>query len=203
MEVNDRPGLLYERVSGPSMVEAFRARPWTLLSSARLLAELHTAMHASDVTAALPSQRERLARKIRQGEGLRPALREAAVRVLEGMPGGERLCHGDFHPGNVILSHRGPVIIDWLDATLGNPLADVARTSVILLGVRGSANVSWLERLLVGWYHQVYMRRTFELRAGGEREYRAWHPIVAAARMSEGIKEMGDWLREQVEAGLG
>ena len=27
-----------------------------------------------------------------------------------------------------------PMIIDWVDATIGNPVADVARTSVVLLG---------------------------------------------------------------------
>lgn len=38
----------------------------------------------------------------------------------------------DFHPDNVLLAARGPVIIDWPDATRGQPLADVARTSLLL-----------------------------------------------------------------------
>ena len=39
------------------------------------------------------------------------------------------LCHGDFHPFNVMLSPRGPIVIDWNNAHIGNPLEDVALLS--------------------------------------------------------------------------
>ena len=45
-----------------------------------------------------------------------------------------RLCHGDLHPSNVILTRDGPVIVDWFDASRGDPVADVARSSLMLLG---------------------------------------------------------------------
>ncbi|HEU0303891.1 MAG TPA: phosphotransferase [Gaiellaceae bacterium] len=44
---------------------------------------------------------------------------------------GQRLLHFDFHPDNVILSPRGPVVIDWANARPGEPAADVALTWVI------------------------------------------------------------------------
>jgi hypothetical protein len=34
----------------------------------------------------------------------------------------------------------------------------------------------------------------FNLRPGGENEYRHWLPIVAAARLSENIPELETWL---------
>jgi tRNA A-37 threonylcarbamoyl transferase component Bud32 len=40
--------------------------------------------------------------------------------------------HGDFHPLNVIMSSRGPVVIDWSKGGEGDPLADVAFSQVIL-----------------------------------------------------------------------
>ena len=45
--------------------------------------------------------------------------------------GGERLLHLDFHPDNVLLSRRGPVVIDWSNARAGEPALDVAMTWVI------------------------------------------------------------------------
>jgi hypothetical protein len=42
------------------------------------------------------------------------------------------------------------------------------------------------------------VKRYFELRPGGEAEYRAWWPIVAAGRMSEGVPGLEEWLRRQV-----
>ena len=44
---------------------------------------------------------------------------------------GERLLHLDFHPDNVLLSQRGPVVIDWTNARAGDPAFDVAMTWVI------------------------------------------------------------------------
>ena len=44
---------------------------------------------------------------------------------------GGRLLHLDFHPDNVLLSARGPVVIDWANARAGDPALDVAMTWVI------------------------------------------------------------------------
>jgi len=203
VEVSGRLGLIYERVDGPTMLEEISTKPWRLLRSARLLAELHTEMHASEVRVELPSQRERIEEKIKQARGLGSDLRDAKLKALEGMPVGHQLCHGDFHPDNVVITEQGPVVIDWKNATQGNPLADVARSSVVLLGVRTSERVSWWQKVMMEWYHRVYVRRYFELKGSGKEEYRAWYPIVAAARMNEGIVKLEEWLRGQAEMGLG
>jgi streptomycin 6-kinase len=44
---------------------------------------------------------------------------------------GQRLLHLDFHPDNILLSGRGPVVIDWTNARAGDPALDVAMTWVI------------------------------------------------------------------------
>ncbi|MEV6601923.1 phosphotransferase [Actinoplanes sp. NPDC051346] len=49
--------------------------------------------------------------------------------------GGVRVLHLDLHPENVILTPRGPVVIDWRNAVEGRPDLDVAMTAVILAEV--------------------------------------------------------------------
>ena len=121
----------------------------------------------------------------------------AAIRTL---PTGDRLCHGDFHPGNVLLAEQGEVIIDWIDATCGNPLADVARSTMIALGSVASDQIpNPFIKALVRLFHAIYIRHYFRLRPGGEREYRRWLPIVAAARLSEQIPELEAWLVAQAQ----
>jgi tRNA A-37 threonylcarbamoyl transferase component Bud32 len=44
----------------------------------------------------------------------------------------ERVLHLDLHPANVLLTARGPVLIDWTNATDGPPDLDVAQSAVIL-----------------------------------------------------------------------
>ncbi|MGW1549107.1 aminoglycoside phosphotransferase family protein [Streptomyces sp. NPDC002346] len=57
-----------------------------------------------------------------------------------GATGDDRVLHLDLHPDNVILTGRGPVVIDWSNAGAGDPAADVAMTMVTV----GSADVPGL-----------------------------------------------------------
>jgi aminoglycoside phosphotransferase (APT) family kinase protein len=43
--------------------------------------------------------------------------------------------HLDLHPANILLTSRGPILIDWANATDGPPDLDVALTAVILAQV--------------------------------------------------------------------
>jgi len=53
----------------------------------------------------------------------------------------DRVIHLDLHPENVIMSARGPIVIDWNTADDGPPDLDVALTALILAEVGvGPAN---------------------------------------------------------------
>lgn len=125
LQVNGRNGLVYERVDGTSMWELLGRYPWRVARYARQTAELHAQMHAADIQPDIPSQRTRLERKIGSADRLPAAVKDVVLNTLAGLPDGDRLCHGDFHPGNILLTADRAVIIDWIDASRGNPLADV------------------------------------------------------------------------------
>lgn len=46
-----------------------------------------------------------------------------------------RILHLDLHPDNVMLTTRGPVVIDWRNAAEGPPDLDLAMSAVILAQV--------------------------------------------------------------------
>jgi aminoglycoside phosphotransferase (APT) family kinase protein len=60
---------------------------------------------------------------------------------------GGGLVHLDLHPGNVVLTASGPMVIDWPNAARGDGLADVAYTWVILTTSRPEASL--LHRLIL------------------------------------------------------
>lgn len=197
---NDRNGLIYERVEGVSMLEVLPRKPWGIFSYSRRMAELHAEMHASTIQLDIPNQKQRIREKISQAEVLPAALRAKVLAALETMPDGNQLCHGDFHPGNIMIAEQGEIIIDWIDSALGNPLADLARTSIISLGsIEIAENQNPLMKALVRIFHSAYLRHYFSLRPGGENEYSRWLPVVAAARLSENISELEKWLIGQAE----
>ena len=108
------PDIVMERAAGPTMLDILGSRPWTVPAQARLLARLHGLVHRVPLS------------------GL-PALPPLPALPGEAGPAdGDVLLHRDLHPQNVILTQRGPMIIDWEGAARGPAIADVAMTWVIV-----------------------------------------------------------------------
>jgi thiamine kinase len=126
-----RPGLVLERLGGSDMLELLQRQPWRVLDLARALAKARLAVHGVQAPGDLPDLRQVLAARIEDAV-LPPPLRAFALRVLGGLPTGDRLCHGDFHPGNVLVAADRVSVIDWANAARGVPEADHARTVLLL-----------------------------------------------------------------------
>ena len=189
-------GLVYERVEGTSMFEVFKRSIWKTPQLARKMADMHFQLHQSHVESTLPPLKDKLERKLQNVAALPDQLKLRLLEKLSALPEGDRICHGDFHPGNIMLNGSDGKIIDWIDASRGTPLADVARTSILLLGA-ASTFPNPLQRAVIGWFHAIYLKRYFSLRQNGQEEYRLWLPVVAGARLSENITELEPWLLKQ------
>ena len=204
VQIDGRHGLIYERVQGESMLEVFRRQPWNVNRLGGLLAELHVRMHERVSDTGLPAQRSRLEYKIKNADALPDSVKSSLLGALQAQPDSDRVCHGDFHPANILLEGSDAAIIDWVDATRGNPLADVARTTIILLGAAKSSQIkNPFLKALVAMFHSTYLKHYFRLRPRGMDEYRRWLPIVAGARLNENIPELKTWLvKEAFKVGL-
>jgi len=190
LEIGGRQGILYERVEGPSMLRQLSAKPWLLFRLGRQLAELQTEVHKQKGTG-LPLLRSSLQASMQQVENLPPSLKSGVLRLAKRLPDGDALCHLDFHPDQVLMTAKGPVIIDWVTAHQGHPLADVARTCV-LLKVGQVPYAGWAMRAIVnlwrGLFHRTYIARYLELHPPvTQDEVRTWMIPVAADRLNEHI----------------
>jgi aminoglycoside phosphotransferase (APT) family kinase protein len=190
LEIRGRQGIVYERVEGPSMLRLSSTKPWLLFRMARQLAELHSEIHRQKGND-FPPLRSSLRTTIRDVETLPSDLKTDVLRLLEELPDGSALCHLDFHPDQVLITPKGPVVIDWMTAHQGSPLADVARTSIMLMfghvpyAGRVMRAVTNLWRQL---FYPSYLARYLELHPGASRdEIRTWMVPVAAARLKEQI----------------
>jgi hypothetical protein len=184
VKIHGRFGLIYDYHDAPSLLHTLGTRPWTVIGAALLFAEIQASIHAC-VVSELPSQRERLAARIVAAEPLSAARKWSLLRALDRLPDGERLCHGDFHPDNVLMEDQGPVLVDWADAARGNPWADVARTSLLLEVCAPPPGTPhpWLIELGRRGFHWLYLRRYTQLRPEDRWQLAAWRPVVAAARL--------------------
>lgn len=203
VEINGRRGLVYERVDGPSLMHTVERRLWTVRSAACLLADLQVSIHAQSVPE-LPSYREGLARDIGSAKALPDDLKQAILDRLASLPDGDVLCHGDFHMENIIMTARGPVIIDWMTAKRGHPLADVARSLLLAtVGVPTSGGPPlWLLDIVRGQFRAAYLKRYVQRTQADRAQLAAWQPIIAAARINENVPGEQEWLLASVRKAM-
>jgi aminoglycoside phosphotransferase len=182
-----RWGLVMDRIAGPTLGDLARDDPARLAECLEEMVRLHILVHAS-VEARLRSIKARLAANISRAAQLDGALKSRLLAGLATLPDGDRLCHGDFHPLNIIGEPGHTTIIDWLDAAVGHPAADVCRSFVLMSTVMPAAAMSYVDRYA-------------ELSGTTTTEIFRWLPYVAAARLTEGIASEEARLIEMASAG--
>jgi aminoglycoside phosphotransferase (APT) family kinase protein len=198
--VDGRPGLIMDRIDGEDLLTVLERQPWTFARAASRLGRLQAQLHDISAPPVLPDLRRTLLDRIDAAPHLPPHLAAYARDLLAELPDGDRICHGDFHPGNVIAHADGEVLIDWSNAARGDPMGDLARTMLLVrIGAlpadtpRFTRAVTQFGRklLLRAWLGSYRRVRTFD-----PSVIRRWETVGAAARLSEGIdEEVGPLLR--------
>ena len=169
--VNGRHGLIMERIDGQSMLEPMlKAGPEALIGMLGSFAAIHRSMleiHAPDA----PACKQRLAYQLERSGNNR------FLPHLHALPDGDRLCHGDFHPGNVLMCQGKPYVIDLMSCCKGAPVLDIARTYYLMsYGALDLIDAS-LHREIGAQYLQAMGIKLKEIAPA--------LPVVMAARLSE------------------
>ncbi|MBK8082804.1 MAG: phosphotransferase [Devosia sp.] len=170
-----RWGLVMSRAPGPSFGDALLADPAQLPRYLAALVGVHERIHRA-AGSGLARLKTRLAAALERAEGLDAATRADLGDRLAALPDGDRLCHGDFHPMNVMGPPEAPVVVDWLDATEGPPAADLCRTWLLLrLAAPPAFTAAWLAAAAPDPVRRAALA--------------AWLPILAAARLAENVPD--------------
>jgi aminoglycoside phosphotransferase (APT) family kinase protein len=187
--IDGRPASVWERIEGPTMWQQLLDRPDRSVQCGRRLADLQLALFELVPPVALPSQRDRLVSKIRLAAAKVHAGLAQALELIPERVGRLRLCHGDLHPSNVILSREGPVIVDWYDASRGDQVADVARTCLTLLGdgCAGPRHLPGSNGFMLDSLTRAYLERLWGPLELDHDRLERWQGINAVARMAEGL----------------
>jgi Ser/Thr protein kinase RdoA (MazF antagonist) len=149
----DGGDLVMQRLHGRDMLADLGRRPWRIARHARTLAWLHDRLHQVAAPDGLP-------------------------RPLG--PGGQVL-HLDLHPGNVMLTADGPMVIDWSNGAAGPAGADVAMAYLIMASSDTDALPSWL-RPAARALRRLFLRRFLAAVRADPGPYLA---RVAAYRMED------------------
>jgi serine/threonine protein kinase len=120
--------LVMDRVDGVPMMALAGKPPFPIRRLGHVLADLHERLHR------IPAP---------------PGLKVAPIP-------GDRVVHRDLHPLNVLMTDDGPVVIDWSNASAGDPAFDVADTWVLL--ACASPELKGIDRIVVPLGRRVIVR---------------------------------------------
>src|SRR5690625_3371747 len=140
VEINERPGIVFERIYGVPIKQLLfenlfnllngneQQDSWDVITSiARILSEVHQISNDE-----LPSQRDSIKYQILRVDYLSNSEKNAVIGMLERLPIDNKICHGDPNPDNILVSNEKIVLIDWNDTTKGNPEADIAEFVIMI-----------------------------------------------------------------------
>jgi len=185
-QIGERWGVIMTRIEGPSFADALIDRPAALQDYMNEMARLHVVIHrhAAPLLAGL---KVRLHGSILRATLLGSTRQRTLLNLLAEMPDGDQLCHGDFHPLNVLGTSVNASIVDWLDATRGPPTADVCRSYLLM---------THLDPAWASSYIDAYAAES----SVSPDDILAWLPIIAGARLAEDVASEAEALIAMVDA---
>jgi Phosphotransferase enzyme family len=185
-EVGGQWGLSFDRVTQKSFAEQMRGNWNDVPRYLRCMARLHIRIHSHQAIQ-FAGLKVTLAANIAATALLDMPRKQELLDAIVDMPDGDRLCHGDFHPENILGDISEPMIIDWLDARRGDPAADVCRSYVLLKLHADEIAIAYLDAYcrLSDTDHDTVLR---------------WLPYVSAAKLAEGVPDERDGLLKIIDS---
>ena len=128
-----RSAIVLSRHDGPTLAQLVRTRAVTPAQAGTLLAELALAVHRTVPPPGVISHRDLMLALLQSPGNLLPQpLAPVVHALLDGLPPEDGLCHGDLHPGNVIMTADGPRLIDWTRSRRAGAALDLGHCRVVL-----------------------------------------------------------------------
>ncbi len=177
-----RWGIVYDRVDGESL-ESWTLRTGDVHRCAGVLADAHRALTACRAAPGVPWWKDVLRAHVLAADGLSDVEQGSALAALDALEDGPWLCHGDLHPGNVLLAPTSPRVVDLSNLCRGPALYDVARTVHLVQGTpvpQGAADPQVL-RTLKDEVADAFLQAVGVTRAAVE----PYLAVVRAARVGE------------------
>jgi len=175
-KIDGKWAVVWEYVEGTSLDKLMEKNKGKEQQYLERFVDVQLDMHRHSATR-LPLLIEKMERKIKASE-LDSTARYEILGRLASMPKHVKLCHGDFTPGNVVITSKDEAyIIDWCHASQGNASADAAHT-YLLFHLAGNA-------VLADKYLALFCEKS-----NTERRYvEKWLSIVAASQLPKAKPE--------------
>ena len=130
VRVGSETGMVYELINAKTLGQVITAEPGMLEEYALKMSALLKKLHSTEFEpGSLPDARLSLRHWANIGARsgyYRMEDMEKVYAFINAIPERNTFIHGDFHPGNIMVSDGELILIDMGDASLGHPIVDLA-----------------------------------------------------------------------------
>jgi aminoglycoside phosphotransferase (APT) family kinase protein len=188
---DERPVLVMGWNPGRMMLDEVRGRPWRAYALGRQLGRVQARIHAVDAPGGEPALE-------RDWIGWAGPVDAALAARLAAIQRGRALLHLDLHPMNVLVAGgRISAVLDWANAAVGDPRADLARTWSLLRVAPSPPGVPKLVILPVRRAMEAGWRRGYRETAGWPADlapFLAWAVEVMVNDLAPKLGRPGVWI---------
>ena len=185
-KIENRWAIVSERIEGKTISELMKEYPENIDKYLNLFVDIQLEILSNEVPL-LNRIKEKFTRKLENATNIDENTKYELLQRLQGMKNHNKLCHGDYHPSNVIVKEDGTVyVIDWAHVTQGNASADAART-YLLFSIDNKEEVA-----------EKYLNLFSEKSGIEKNNIQRWIPIVAATQMTKNISEEQEFLSKWI-----
>lgn len=172
-KINGKQAIIMEYVKGETLADLMLKDKEQAECYMNISVDMQLEIH-SIIPDAIEPMYEKLYRQIETVNKLDKRRKSYLLNKLKSFTYENRLCHGDFHLFNLIMTDNQVVVIDWVDSSAGDIRADIYRTYLLY---------SQFSSELADMYLRIYCEKSGLLRS----EVFEWAPIIAGARLSESV----------------
>ena len=174
--IEDKWSIVTEYIEGPTLHQLMEENPNKIDEYLEKLVEIQMEVHTKQAPL-LNKLKDKLSRKIANAP-IDDTTKYDLQTKLKVLPKHIKVCHGDFHPANIIVNRNGKwYILAWSHATQGNASADVAHTYIEFLG-EGKEEIA-----------KKYLNLYCEKSQTSLSYVQGWMSIIAAARLEKVVDE--------------
>jgi uncharacterized protein (TIGR02172 family) len=128
VKVGDRIGILFEMLHAKDLISLMKNDLDHIPDYAVMFARLAKLIHGIDgKNSRLPRKTDDYWDFFKRTNWLTPSEHEEVEAMLKGLPEATTIVHGDFHPGNTMLSDNELMFIDMGDVSIGSPYNDLCQ----------------------------------------------------------------------------
>jgi aminoglycoside phosphotransferase (APT) family kinase protein len=185
VRIDDRNGLRFEFIDGEMAGQQMLHYPLLIIRLSHAIGLLHREIHSTHIKE-LQTCKDVFDTGIQASPWIDDAIRNKLLAFLHERKGNS-LCHGDFHPENILIDKNGQMrVIDWVNAYSGDPLSDAARTYYLIRYGRSPIKRTLLQKLLERFGKALaanaYLRGYFGKNKLPKRDFRLWLLIIMINR---------------------